>query len=127
MGGDRVLVSALLSKTEAEKGTDGDLGSVGLYFRSFSGEIAHLTLPTYKLPAGKMLHATVGRVLMSNLVAELPISTTQEQKVALDLKMTSLATRLQLVSKYTSFVAVDSRSKVSGTLKFISANAPPQT
>jgi hypothetical protein len=63
---------------------------------------------------------------MSDVMAQLPACHTSEERARAEEKVISLGTRLQLLSKYTSFVAVDSSTIVQGPLetKTTSANAP---
>jgi len=104
--GERVMVCALLSKDEAQKALANGSG-LQLHFASSSGQQACVTLPVNELPPGRRLHATVGRVLMRDAIDALPMHPSAAQRSAAEAKVVALGTRLQLVSQYTSFVAVD--------------------
>jgi len=121
--GERVLVCALLGKDEVAATP----GPLRLHFcNGATGQTACLDLPVSMLPAGRHVHATVGRVLMRDILMQLPGCPTSKQKATAETMVVALGTSLQLVSEYTSFVAVDYSTTVSGSLEIqsISANAP---
>jgi len=109
--GQRLVLAALL-----ESSTPGPLR---LHFqRPGSGETTSLDVPINCLPAdGKFLHATVGRLLVKDLDSCLRTGKLQE-------KATELAVRLQIVTKFTSLVAVDALASGKQTYKATSANGP---
>merc|ERR1719419_1061491 len=97
-----------------------------LHFQNPAGQTAWLDLQGRILPPGRELHATVGRVLMQDAMAQLPSGASCEQKAKAKATMVELGTRLQLVSEHTSFVAVSTSTAVQGPLKVrsTSANTP---
>jgi len=115
--GKRLVVCALLKEKESA-GASGEQ-MVRLKFRSSkSGKSASLELPVSRLPAGRQLHSSVGRVLIGELQQQMAERYVEE--------IVDLATRLQLVTKYTSLVAVNSAVKTKDSLKVksVSANTP---
>jgi len=118
--GERVLVAALLD-TAAGAGAPGPLR---LNFRRGRNEAASLQLPLTELPAGRRLHATVGRLLMEDAMAQLPSEPTSEQRAGAVAQVVALGTSLQLVSRHTSFVAVNAAAMVTDELRPVSANGP---
>jgi len=95
------------------------------FVNSSTGQAAYFDLPVSRLPTGHNLYATVGRVLMQDALTQLPSNATQQQKVAAEAAIVSLGTGLQLVSKYTSFVAAGPDVQLQGPLEIrcTSANA----
>jgi len=126
--GDRVLVSALLNQEETERLPGMELKPLRLHFRDAAGHVAQLDLLPSKLPPGRQLHATAGRMLMKDVMDNVPWDATKEQKADAEAKVVALGTTLQLVSKHTSFVAID-RSLVASSaqvqIQTISANQVP--
>jgi len=121
--GQRVLVCALLGKDMSFVSPD-CFGPLRLHFCSgASGQTACLDLQVSMLPAGRRLHATVGRVLMRDAIAQLPKCPTNDEKTAVESVVISLGMQLQLVSEYTSFVAVDCSVVVPGPLEILSTSA----
>jgi len=119
--GERVLVCAILDQEPAAQ-----LDSMRLHFVNKStGQTAYFDLPVSRPPTGLNLYATVGRILMQGVLTHLPSNATPQQKAAAETAVVSLGTGLQLVSKYTSFVAVDSDVQLPGPLEIrcTSANA----
>lgn len=119
--GERVLLCALLGQEPAVQ-----LSPVRLHFANKStGQAACFDLPVSRAPACHNLYATVGRVLMQDALAQLPGDATPQQKADAEMAVVSLGTGLQLVSNYTSFVAVDSDVQLPGPLEVrcTSANA----
>mmetsp|Transcript_131558 Transcript_131558/g.281265 ORF Transcript_131558/g.281265 Transcript_131558/m.281265 type:complete len:948 (-) Transcript_131558:58-2901(-) len=100
--GERVQVCALLAAGAQEL-----RGPLRLHFRSACGQMACLDLPVSTLPPGRRLHATVGRALMQEALAQLPGRASVAERAAVEAHVVELGTRLQLVSGHTSFVAVD--------------------
>jgi Ca2+-binding EF-hand superfamily protein len=123
--GDRVLISALLKQEETERLERLELPPLRLHFRDASGHVAHLDLLPSKLPPGRQLHATAGRMLMKEAMENLPGNATTKQKADAEAKVVALGTSLQLVSRHTSFVAIDSSLIASSAqlqVQTISAN-----
>lgn len=110
--GKRVLVSALLGDDKSITPFE-SVCAMRLHFADDeSGQTAFLDVPVSILPAGRQLHATAGRVLMRDALSQLPGRPTCEQKAAAEASVVALGTRLQLLSEYTSFVAVSCSSQV---------------
>lgn len=126
--GERVQICVLLDKEQAVKAASGQdgAGSLRLHFRSGMGKSVSLDLPVCVLPAGRRLHATVGRAIMADLLSHVPVAPSAEERARTEAKLVALGTSLQLVSKYTSLVAVNSSCRIPGPIKMtsISANAP---
>jgi len=126
--GERVQVCVLLSKDDAAKVVSGDAGCLRLHFRGGMGGSAYLDLPVFVLPAGRRLHATVGRIMIADMLHQSSGSSSSGERAAAEANVAALGTSLQLVSKYTSFVAVNSDCKVNNveSIKMTSttANAP---
>jgi Ca2+-binding EF-hand superfamily protein len=119
--GERVLLCALLDQEPAAQ-----LNSMRLHFvNNSTGQAAHFDLPVSRIPTCHKLYATVGRVLMQDALTQLPSNATPQQKADAEMAVVSLGTSLQLVSNYTSFVAVDSDVQLPGPLEVrcTSANA----
>jgi len=78
------------------------------------------------LSAGHHLHAAAGKMLMQDILSQLPANSTCEQKAAATASVVALGTSLQLLSKYTSFLAVDCSGQVQEPIQAhsISANIP---
>jgi calmodulin len=110
--GERVIVCALLCQEEAIKVSTGGAGDLRLHFLGANGETACVDVPISQVPADQHVHAMVGRVLMRDILAQLPINPTFEQRSQFEGQMVTLCTELQLASKYTSFVAVQHDSIV---------------
>lgn len=118
--GECVLVCALLDQVDIAT----ELSPMRLHFvNSATGQSAHLDLPVSVLPAGHNLHATVGRILMRDALTQLPQRPTSEQKATAEATVIELGTTLQLVSEYTSFVAVNYEVDVAGPLEIQAASA----
>lgn len=127
--GARVLVAALLDGL-AVAADDGAVGSMKLHFADeATGEAGVLDLPVSVLPAGRQLHATAGRVLMRDALAQIPARPTPQERASAEAKAAALGVRLQLLSEHTSFVAVDGSTEVEGPLdvQTTSANAPTRS
>jgi Ca2+-binding EF-hand superfamily protein len=123
---ERVMVCALIEHASV----DGDVGPIRLHFANkATGQAAFLDMPVSKLPAGHNLHATVGRILMKDTMRQLPHHVTAAEKASVEASVVELGVRLQLVTEYTSFVAVNTEVEVSGPLdvQSVSANAPSLT
>jgi len=103
--GNRVLVCALLKDDDT---STAEASCLRLHFRDNSLQQMCLDLPVRKLPAGRQLHALVGRMLMVDVEERLPPNPTKEDKAAAEAAIVDLGTKLQLVSKYTSYLAVHS-------------------
>lgn len=95
-----------------------------LHFRSSSRESAVLNVPVTQLPADHRLHSMVGRILIDDRLAQVRFQPTHQEITAVEEKVTAIATSLQLVSKYTSMVAVAQGSLVPGLKTIASANSP---
>jgi calmodulin len=78
------------------------------------------------LQPGRRLHAAAGHLLVKDALAQLPLGGSPVERAAVESKVVDLCTRLQIVSKYTSFVAVNSAARVPGPADLLStsANAP---
>lgn len=114
--GQRLVVCGLLGK-------DGLGDYLRMHFRSCqSGQTASIDVPLTRLPAGRQLRATVGR----KLVEEVLRRANKADRHAAETKVVALGTRLQIVTPYTSFVAVDASAAVQGpmNMKTTSANCP---
>merc|ERR1712232_843150 len=96
----------LLCEEEAIKVSTGGARDLRLHFLGAKGETACVDVPISKVPADQQVHAMVGRVLMRDILAQLPINPTFEQRSQCEGQMVALCTELQLASKYTPFVAV---------------------
>jgi len=123
--GERVMVCALLDHNQLAV----EVSPMRLHFvNNATGQSAHLDLPVSMLPAGQNLHATVGRVLMRDALMQLPNQPTPQQRATAERAVISLGVSLQLVSEYTSFIAINSEVDVSGPLEICStsANSPSQ-
>jgi Ca2+-binding EF-hand superfamily protein len=107
--GDRIEVCALLGNKEAAKVSAGVSDRLRLHFRDGVGRSASLDLSVSILPAGRRLHATVGRKMIADTLA----NSSSSNLAAAEASVIALATKLQLVSKYTSFIAVNSASIVA--------------
>jgi len=105
--GKRVLVAALLSDRESAPG-HGQCPMRLHFANDETGQTAFLDVPVSMLAARRHLHATVGRVLMQDAISQLPGRPTCQQKEIAEAAIVTLGTRLQLLSQYTSFVAVSS-------------------
>jgi len=116
--GDRIIVGALLS---AEKAIG---NSLRLHFRSPCGQEAALNIPLLRLPPGRLLRPMVGRVLIEDTLAQLALGAQSKEKDLNSKRVVALATQMQLVTTYTSFVAVGEMSAVPGRELTVSANAP---
>merc|ERR1712232_33441 len=110
--GERVLVAAILRRVAASA------GCLRMHFVSADGHNAAMDVPLVRLEAGRCLHAMAGRVLIEDALSQgCPQAETEKRVV-------TLGTQMQLVTKYTSFIAVDQTSRVSGPEVAVSANAP---
>lgn len=121
--GKRVLIAALLDEVETAEAFEAPMR---LHFaEDETGRSAFLDVPVSMLPAGRHLHATAGRVLMQDAISQLPGSLPCQQKEIAEAAIVGLCTRLQLLSQYTSFVAVSSSAQVMGPsqVQCMSANS----
>jgi hypothetical protein len=110
--GKRVLVAALLVEVEPAEAFEAPMR---LHFADDeTGQSAFLDVPVSMLPAGRHLHATAGRVLMQDATSQFPGSLSCQQKEIAEAAIVGLGTRLQLLSQYTSFVAVSSSAQMMG-------------
>jgi len=96
--GDQVLIAALLR----DNVHFGD--KLRLHFRGSKGQPGVLDIPCLRLPCGRLLNAMVGRVLVQDAMQQLDGHTTAKEFHKE--RIVSLATKFQLVTKHTSFVAV---------------------
>jgi len=103
--GEKIVLAALLS-FEALAGE-----SVRLHFQRGEEQTATMELAISQPQLSSRLHAAVGRLLMEDLDAR-ACSKQGEERQALVSELVALGTRLQLVSKHTSMVAVDEWSVV---------------
>lgn len=122
--GERMVVSALLRDAGPRAKR-----SARLHFRDAYGRTATQDLAVMELPAGRRVHAAVGRALIEDSMKRWLVCSTPEQRSAIELRVASLSTSLQLLSKYASFVAVDRSAALvqpsgPGGAATISANAP---
>merc|ERR1719215_1445110 len=78
-----------------------------------------MDVPLTRLPADRVLQPMVGRVLIDDVLAQMHLGQAEVEK-----RVVILGTRMQLVTKYTSFIAVDPMSRVTGKELVLSANAP---
>jgi len=110
--GERVLVGARLT------GASNFVGScMRMHFVNGAGECAAIDVPLVRLPAGRVLHAMAGRVLVEDALAQ------SEPQVEIEKRVVALGTRMQLVTKYTSLIAVDHTSLQAEPEVAVSANA----
>lgn len=123
--GERLVVCGLLS--QAGMAAPAHPNHLQLHFcNTATGQMASLQIPAQMLSPGRSVHASVGRVLMQDALAQLQSSFVPEQKSAAQAKVVHIGTMLQLVSDCTSFVAVDCSRTVEGPLEIltVSANHP---
>eukprot|EP00929_Paragymnodinium_shiwhaense_P091249 TRINITY_DN5126_c0_g1_i1.p1 TRINITY_DN5126_c0_g1~~TRINITY_DN5126_c0_g1_i1.p1 ORF type:complete len:961 (+),score=239.83 TRINITY_DN5126_c0_g1_i1:79-2883(+) len=97
--GESLVISALLQETPKETEP-----IVRLHFRSSAGEEQCLEVPVTPLPPGRQIHARVGRDLIAQAA--------ERREQDFEKRIVDLALRLQLVSQFTSFVAVQSAAPV---------------
>eukprot|EP00747_Dinoflagellata_sp_TGD_P087071 gnl/TRDRNA2_/TRDRNA2_163512_c6_seq2.p1 gnl/TRDRNA2_/TRDRNA2_163512_c6~~gnl/TRDRNA2_/TRDRNA2_163512_c6_seq2.p1 ORF type:complete len:534 (-),score=84.05 gnl/TRDRNA2_/TRDRNA2_163512_c6_seq2:14-1465(-) len=121
--GERVVLCALLSGAAA----DSDACCLRIHLRHKSGQTATLVIDTVvRLEAGRRLHAAVGRVLIEDVLTQMRSAAqpTSEEMAAAEAQVVSLGTRLQIVSRYTTYVLVDRSSTVEGpdAMATVSAN-----
>jgi hypothetical protein len=118
--GDRVLVAALLRKTAS---TDTCTGAI-LHFQNSRGQTATLDIAATPSPSERGLHAAVGRALMKDMAQQLRSRPSAEEKAALEAQSVTLGIRLQLVSQFTSLIAIDqiARPLESDKVLCVSAN-----
>jgi len=114
--GDRILIGALLSSVS------GIGESLRLHFRSPRGQQAALDVPLLQLLPGRLVHAMVGRVLIEDAMNQIQPSTKPEEKASQIQRVVKLATQMQLVTRHTSFIAVDEASAIPGIEHAVSAN-----
>jgi len=120
--GERLLVCALFKQDNDAT----ELGPMRLHFvNNASGQSACLDLPISRVPGSHNLHATVGRILMRDALMQVPQRPTPQQTANAKKAVISLGVSLQLLSEYTSFIAVNSEVKVPGPLEIdcMSANS----
>jgi len=115
--GDRVLIGALVSSVDAAVGD-----SLRLHFQGPQGQQSVLDVPLLQLAPGRLLHAMVGRVLIDDALEQCQLSAKPHEKDVTMKRVISLATQMQLVTKHTSFIAVDDVSAVPGRELEASAN-----
>mmetsp|Transcript_3734 Transcript_3734/g.9655 ORF Transcript_3734/g.9655 Transcript_3734/m.9655 type:complete len:927 (+) Transcript_3734:73-2853(+) len=124
--GRRAQIGALMSWSEAAKVDAGGAQHLRLAFRGSAGESAHLEVPMCVLPAGRRVHATVGRLLMDDVLKQMTFQPSPKERDEAEARIVAIGTNLQLVSKHTSFVAVDTSCRIPGpsAIKATSANVP---
>jgi Ca2+-binding EF-hand superfamily protein len=114
--GERVMISALLSDVS-------ELGSsLRLHFKGPHDRKAVVDVPILQLASGNLLRAMVGRELIEDVLSDTSQSMKPEGSEASIRRAVSLATQMQLVTKHTSFVAVDDLSSAPGCQLAVSAN-----
>jgi len=92
--GQRITIAATL------KAVEGGIEAARLHFRNALGQTAHLDVPCQVLPAGRRLHACVGRVLVSEVEASM--ESFSNKKAIIE----QLGVKLQLLTNHTSMVVV---------------------
>eukprot|EP00930_Biecheleria_cincta_P075334 TRINITY_DN6249_c0_g1_i1.p1 TRINITY_DN6249_c0_g1~~TRINITY_DN6249_c0_g1_i1.p1 ORF type:complete len:963 (-),score=197.04 TRINITY_DN6249_c0_g1_i1:30-2864(-) len=127
--GQPLLISALLSKEGMQEALSAAGGAHPLllhFYDETTQQSAVLEVGVSVLSAGHHLHAVAGRHLIQDILSQLPNNCTSEQRAVAEASTVKLATRLQLLTKYTSFVAVDCSSPVLESTEtcYLSANVP---
>lgn len=101
--GERLVVCGFL---DSELENDGMDSCLRLHFRcQASGQTGTRELPLSLPPSGMQLRATVARKLVEEVLRKAKLKSSERQ--AAEAKVVALATRFQIVTKYTSFLAVD--------------------
>lgn len=84
-------------------------------------------------PTGRMVHAVVGRALVEDILKRRFSQATPEQRTAVESRVAAISIRLQILSRYASFVAVGRSTEVAlppgpsaTATATVSANAPLQ-
>mmetsp|Transcript_143392 Transcript_143392/g.458375 ORF Transcript_143392/g.458375 Transcript_143392/m.458375 type:complete len:955 (-) Transcript_143392:222-3086(-) len=109
--GDRLLICALLApgQLDAVSRDEGATSQKTMFrasFRSPDGEVMELTLPASFVPPGRHLHALAGMTFMEESFDEISSTHNRAKIDEIEAAIVRLGIRLQLVSKLTSFVAV---------------------
>lgn len=99
--GQRVVLAAVV------KGGQGD--SLQLRFHNNDGQSDCIALPVQHLQSCRVLRSVVGKALIDDAMKDLPQISTEEAKRCQD-RIVRLGTEFQVVTKYTSLVAVSSES-----------------
>jgi len=117
-----VIVASLLRDVS-------QLESLRLHFGSShlkeSGGILDLALDVLDVNESQLLHAVVGKVLVSDAISRLPLHPNCYEKKVLEEYAVGLGTRLQFVNTYTAMVAVeqsDRKESIVDGLVVMSAN-----
>jgi len=101
--GERIILCGLMQDGNGSTAA----GPLRVHFENAAtGQTAHIDVQPSILEAGHLVHATVGRMLMKDALKALPARPTSKDKAVAESKIVELGTTLQLVSDYTSFLAV---------------------
>jgi len=96
--GQRIVIAAILKTT-------GRLEAIRLHFKSASGRVATVDVPCAVMPAGRRLHASVGRLLVGEIEASGESFAIKKEKIE------AIGMQLQLLTKHTSMIAVADRPR----------------